>query len=59
MCAEDAVEFILAGAAAVQVGAANFVDPMVMPKVIRGIEAYMEKNQFPDIASFRGLAHQS
>ncbi len=58
MCAEDAIEYILAGASAVQVGAANFVDPMVMPKVIRGIEAYMEKNQFPDIASFRGLAHQ-
>lgn len=58
MCAEDAIEYILAGASAVQVGAANFVDPLVMPKVIRGIEAYMEKNHFPDIASFRGLAHQ-
>ena len=57
-CAEDAIEYILAGAAAVQVGAMNFVDPMVMAKVIRGIEAYMEKNNFPDIASFRGLAHQ-
>ena len=56
-CADDAVEYILAGASAVQVGAMNFVDPMVMPKVIRGIEAYMEKNHFPDIASFKGLAH--
>ena len=56
--AEDAIEYILAGAAAVQVGAMNFVDPMTMPKVIKGIEAYMEKNNFPDIASFRGLAHQ-
>ncbi len=58
MCAEDAIEYILAGASAVQVGAMNFVDPMVMPKVIKGIEAYMEANDFPDIASFRGLAHQ-
>ena len=58
MSADDAIEYILAGAAAVQVGAMNFVDPMVMPKVIKGIEAYMEKNSFPDIASFRGLAHQ-
>ena len=56
--ADDAIEYILAGASAVQVGSANFVDPMAMPKVIHGIEAYMEKNDFPDIASFRGLAHQ-
>lgn len=57
MCAEDAIEYILAGASAVQVGAMNFVDPMVMPKVIKGIEAWMEKNNFPDIASFKGMAH--
>ena len=56
--AEDAIEYILAGAVAVQVGAVNFTDPMAMPKVIKGIAAYMEKNNFPDIASFRGLAHQ-
>ena len=57
MNAEDAIEYILAGASAVQVGAANFVDPLAMPRVIRGIEAWMEKNSFPDISSFKGLAH--
>lgn len=56
--AEDAVEYILAGASAVQVGAANFVDPLAMLKVIQGIESYMTENGFPDIRSFRGLAHQ-
>lgn len=56
--AEDAVEYILAGATAVQVGAVNFVDPLAMPKIISGIEAYMDENGFPDIFSFRGLAHR-
>ncbi len=41
--AEDAIEFLLAGASAVSVGAANFVNPYATVEVVAGIEAYMEK----------------
>lgn len=41
--AEDAIEFILAGASAVSVGTANFHNPAVTMEVIDGIEAYMKK----------------
>ena len=56
MCAEDAIEYILAGASAVQVGAGNFIEPMLMHNVIKGIEDYMRENDFPTIESFKGLA---
>lgn len=43
---QDAVEFILAGATAVQIGTSNFVDPTVSLKVIDGIAAYCERHGF-------------
>lgn len=49
MNAEDAIEFILAGATAVAVGAANFHDPYTTEKVIEGIEAYMRRYSVDDI----------
>ena len=52
--AEDALEFILAGATAVSVGAMNFVDPYTTIKVIEGIEEYMRTYQVEDIASLIG-----
>ncbi|MBP5136765.1 MAG: dihydroorotate dehydrogenase [Paludibacteraceae bacterium] len=52
--AEDAVEFMLAGASAVEVGTANFIDPAVCPKIIDGIEEYMEKNGMADTKSLTG-----
>ena len=42
-CAEDAIEFILAGATMVAVGAANFSNPFATVEVIDGIEEYMKK----------------
>ncbi|MDE5748229.1 MAG: dihydroorotate dehydrogenase [Acetatifactor sp.] len=51
---EDALEFILAGATAVSVGAMNFVDPYTTVKVIEGIEEYMRTYQVEDIASLIG-----
>ena len=42
--AEDAVEFLLAGASAVAVGAMNFHDPLTMPRVIEGIRAYCARH---------------
>ena len=43
---QDAVEFILAGATAVQIGTSNFVDPTISLKVIDGIAAYCERHGF-------------
>ena len=52
--AEDALEFIMAGASAVAVGAANFTDPLTTVKVIEGISEYMEKNNVSDIKELIG-----
>lgn len=53
-CADDAIEFILAGATAVSVGTANFADPYAAKEVAEGIEAYMEKYQVEDIRDLIG-----
>ncbi len=50
--ASDAIEFLLAGASAVQVGTANFIDPSVTMKIVSGIEDYLERHR---IASVRDL----
>lgn len=54
--AEDALEFIMAGATAVSVGAMNFVNPYTTVETIEGIEAFMKKNQVEDINSLIGCA---
>ncbi len=43
--AEDALEFAIAGASAVQVGTASFVDPFIWPKLLRGIEDYLARHR--------------
>lgn len=43
---EDAVEFMLAGASAIQIGTYNFVDPSICQKVAQGIQSYMKENDF-------------
>ena len=52
--AEDAVEFLLAGASAVAVGAMNFVNPYTTVEVVRGIEEYMEKYHIENITELIG-----
>ena len=52
--AEDALEFILAGATAVSVGAMNFVNPYTTVEVVDGIEAYMKRYGVEDINSLIG-----
>ncbi len=52
--AGDALEFIIAGATAVQVGTANFVDPFIWPKLIDGIRAYMTRHQVGRVADLVG-----
>lgn len=56
--AEDAIEFILAGASAIAVGAMNFVDPYVTIKVIEGIEKYMTENKIENIQEIIGAVHE-
>jgi dihydroorotate dehydrogenase (NAD+) catalytic subunit len=51
---EDAVEFILAGADAVSVGTANFVDPYTPLKILEGLEQYMNRYGFDSTRAFRG-----
>ena len=53
--AEDALEFILAGATAISVGTANFVNPTATIDVIRGIESYMESKQLNSIQEMIGI----
>ena len=52
--ARDALEFIIAGAAAVQIGTANFVDPFVWGKVLDGIRAYMTRHRVACISDLVG-----
>ena len=51
--AEDALEFLLAGASAVAVGTANFNDPLTMERVISGIGKYMERHGLDDVSMLR------
>lgn len=56
--AADAIEFILAGATAVAVGSANFVNPLATMEVLEGIENYLIENGFTDISDITGLAQR-
>lgn len=53
--AEDAIEFLLAGATMVSVGTANFHDPTVTLKIIDGIKAYMQQHGVEDVRELIGL----
>lgn len=52
--AEDAMEFILAGASAVSVGTANFYNPYATVEIVEGIEKYMKQHQIENIAELVG-----
>jgi dihydroorotate dehydrogenase (NAD+) catalytic subunit len=54
MCAEDALEFLIAGATAVQVGTANFIDPAAMIAVIEGLERFLIEEGLDDIRQVIG-----
>ena len=53
-CAEDAIEFLLAGASAVAVGAYNFVNPSALKDVADGIEAYLKAHDIKDVRELIG-----
>lgn len=54
MNGEDAIEFMIAGASTISIGAGNFVDPTVAIKTIDGIENYMKKNKIEDLKEIIG-----
>lgn len=54
MNATDAIEFILAGASAIEVGTANFIDPQISEKIVYGIDEYLEKNNIRSISELIG-----
>ncbi|MCL5057671.1 MAG: dihydroorotate dehydrogenase [Actinobacteria bacterium] len=56
--ASDALQFIMAGASAVAVGTANFVNPRATVEVLEGIESYLLENNIRDISQLVGAAHQ-
>src|ERR687896_634028 len=57
--ASDALEFIIAGAAAVQVGTANFVDPFIWTKLLDGLRSYMERHSLSRISDLTGTLDTS
>ncbi|MDR1119377.1 MAG: dihydroorotate dehydrogenase [Dysgonamonadaceae bacterium] len=54
-CAADAVEFLLAGATAVQIGTCNFIDPAISVKVVDGINEYLDRHGFQSVDEIVGL----
>lgn len=54
MNAADAIEFILAGASAIQIGTANFIDPTVSVKVIDGINDYLNRHGYQSVTDIIG-----
>ncbi|MBO7317974.1 MAG: nitronate monooxygenase, partial [Bacteroidales bacterium] len=52
--ATDAVEFLLAGASAIQIGTANFIDPAITVKVADGIEEYLKRHGFKSVSEIVG-----
>jgi dihydroorotate dehydrogenase (NAD+) catalytic subunit len=57
MDSADALAFLMAGATAVQVGTATFVDPYAIPKIIEGIKDYLIRKDRPDLTGLIGCTH--
>ena len=53
-CAEDAVEFLMAGAVAVQVGTANFTDPFACPKIIDELNDWCDRHGIKNVSELTG-----
>lgn len=55
MMPSDAIEFFLAGASAIEIGTANFIDPLVCLKIIDGIKDYMKRKNIPSLSFFKKI----
>ena len=58
-CADDVVEFMIAGADAVQVGTANFIDPFIWTKLLAGLQEYMRRHNIGRVADLVGTIDTS
>ena len=54
---EDAAEFIMAGALAVEVGTNTFANPLTMLEVLAGVEAFMKRKGYASVYDMCGIAH--
>lgn len=54
----DALAFFMAGAKAIQIGTATFVDPYTIPKIIKGLNTYLDARQCSGIKEIIGIAHE-
>lgn len=51
----DALEFLMAGATAIEIGTANFIDPTITIKIIEGIQEYLDRHNIKDIKDIIGI----
>jgi dihydroorotate dehydrogenase (NAD+) catalytic subunit len=58
-CATDALEFMIAGATAVQIGTANFVDPFIWSKLLDGTVDYLERHRIARLSDLIGTVDVS
>ena len=58
MNAEDALEFIMAGATAVQIGTASYIDPRTAVKVVQGIESFLSEREFNSVSRITGIINR-
>lgn len=54
--AEDAIEFIMAGASAIEIGTANFLDPAITVKVVQGIDRWLDSHNIASVKDIIGVA---
>ena len=54
MNGRDAIEFLLAGASAIQIGTANFIDPAICEKVIKEIDEYLTRHHYSSVRDIIG-----
>jgi dihydroorotate dehydrogenase (NAD+) catalytic subunit len=59
MNADDALEFIMAGATAVQIGTASFIDPGTSIKVVKGIDSYLDRKGFASVKEITGVINRN
>jgi len=58
MNAEDALEFIMAGATAVQVGTASFINPRAGKEIVAGIEKFLVKKEIDSVSTITGIVNR-
>jgi dihydroorotate dehydrogenase (NAD+) catalytic subunit len=59
MSVSDALEFLLAGASAIQIGTAYFIDPQAAVNIVKGIEGFLERKGFSDVKQIIGYINRS